>query len=368
MYCECADRPDVIAQSIFTRIIKCLRRPLSLKYGCPYQSTWILASRNFIQALSVGVPVHKKISKKEKELWDEIADTFQDFLFSKQPLPAQMTTETFSNNQALDCQMVYLLRDLFLNDASRLPDAFLGRLIGLLSIGATQGSGIEDIVNEAKKNSSEACHNGLASILMTRELSVNSAFGIDVPHNQLRSYKHRDTLAKVCFETVLAYALGGLYAGCKAGDNSLMGIFQKSNIGSGLGLPEPSVSVSRMAVRSIMSRCLVIVKEFNETSRQNIKVPMSRPTVTELQFVFRATLSVLVAVESLSTNSNPVDEELYQIMSHLYTQFVDCLLVASDSPFLLQSLHTVLRQYASFISPILGKNTEKVEDNDCEDP
>lgn len=62
-----------------------LRVPLSLKYSCPSESTWKLAVSSLLKVLSIGLPVARQHASSGKfdTMWPELANTFEDFLFTK---------------------------------------------------------------------------------------------------------------------------------------------------------------------------------------------------------------------------------------------------------------------------------------------
>lgn len=67
-----------------------LRVPLSLKYSCPSESTWKLAVSSLLKVLSIGLPVARQHASSGKfdSMWPELANTFEDFLFTKRSAPS----------------------------------------------------------------------------------------------------------------------------------------------------------------------------------------------------------------------------------------------------------------------------------------
>lgn len=59
--------------------------PLGLKYACPSESTWKLAVSSLLKVLSIGLPVARQhaSSGKFETMWPELANAFEDFLFTK---------------------------------------------------------------------------------------------------------------------------------------------------------------------------------------------------------------------------------------------------------------------------------------------
>lgn len=62
-----------------------LKMPLGLKYACPSESTWKLAVASLLKVLSIGLPVARQhaSSGKFETMWPELANAFEDFLFTK---------------------------------------------------------------------------------------------------------------------------------------------------------------------------------------------------------------------------------------------------------------------------------------------
>ena len=52
--CICA-KPDVCCS-----VLQTLRLPLSLKYGCPSQTTWMLTINTLLNVLAIGLPIARK--------------------------------------------------------------------------------------------------------------------------------------------------------------------------------------------------------------------------------------------------------------------------------------------------------------------
>lgn len=70
---------------LFPFTLKTLRMPLGLKYACPSESTWKLAVSSLLKVLSIGLPVARQHASSGKfdTMWPELANAFEDFLFTK---------------------------------------------------------------------------------------------------------------------------------------------------------------------------------------------------------------------------------------------------------------------------------------------
>lgn len=75
----------MIASFLFPFTLKTLRMPLGLKYACPSESTWKLAVSSLLKVLSIGLPVARQHASSGKfdTMWPELANAFEDFLFTK---------------------------------------------------------------------------------------------------------------------------------------------------------------------------------------------------------------------------------------------------------------------------------------------
>lgn len=78
---------SVPQQFVFSLLIslQTLKMPLGLKYACPSESTWKLAVSSLLKVLSIGLPVARQhaSSGKFETMWPELANAFEDFLFTK---------------------------------------------------------------------------------------------------------------------------------------------------------------------------------------------------------------------------------------------------------------------------------------------
>ncbi|ELK27674.1 Protein MON2 like protein [Myotis davidii] len=85
LYQKTACHKAVVNEKVLQNIIKTLRVPLSLKYSCPSESTWKLAVSSLLKVLSIGLPVARQHASSGKfdSMWPELANTFEDFLFTK---------------------------------------------------------------------------------------------------------------------------------------------------------------------------------------------------------------------------------------------------------------------------------------------
>lgn len=83
LYQQTADDPKVIEGQILHEIVKALSVPLGLKYKCMSSSTWKLAVTSLMSVLHCGLPVARKYPKENANMWNDLSDTLDKFLFPK---------------------------------------------------------------------------------------------------------------------------------------------------------------------------------------------------------------------------------------------------------------------------------------------
>lgn len=83
LYQQTASDQLVIEGKILHEMIKALSLPLSLKYKCMSASTWKLAITSLMSVLHWGLPVARTHPKDFANLWNDLSDTLDKFLFPK---------------------------------------------------------------------------------------------------------------------------------------------------------------------------------------------------------------------------------------------------------------------------------------------
>lgn len=81
LYEKTADTSEVINGNILKEIIATLHTPLALKYNCVSGSVWKLAATSLIAVLKVGLKVARSHGNQFSKMWNELAETLNDFLF-----------------------------------------------------------------------------------------------------------------------------------------------------------------------------------------------------------------------------------------------------------------------------------------------
>lgn len=83
LYEKTAENVEVIHSGIMHEIIATLHYPLALKYNCVSSSTWKLAASSLITVLKIGLPVARQNPNHFMNIWNELAETLNEFLFPK---------------------------------------------------------------------------------------------------------------------------------------------------------------------------------------------------------------------------------------------------------------------------------------------
>ena len=81
LYQKTADEIAVIEGQILKHIIEALHVPLAMKYACPSHTTWKLAVTSLLAILHIGLPLARKYPEHFQNMWQELADTLDHFLF-----------------------------------------------------------------------------------------------------------------------------------------------------------------------------------------------------------------------------------------------------------------------------------------------
>lgn len=83
LYQQTASDERVIEGQVLHEIFKALALPLGLKYKCMSASTWKLAITSLMSVLHCGLPVARKNTKDFVNIWNDLSDTLDKFLFPK---------------------------------------------------------------------------------------------------------------------------------------------------------------------------------------------------------------------------------------------------------------------------------------------
>uniref|UniRef100_A0A3Q2YK08 Protein MON2 homolog n=1 Tax=Hippocampus comes TaxID=109280 RepID=A0A3Q2YK08_HIPCM len=269
LYHKTACHKAVISEKVLQSIIKTLRTPLGLKYACPSESTWKLAVSSLLKVLSIGLPVARQHSSSGKfdTMWPELANAFEDFLFTKSSPPDNLSIQEFQKNEAIDVEVVQLISTEILPFASFIPKDFVGQIMAMLNKGS---------IHSQSPSFTEA--------------------EIDV--------RMREEFSKVCFETLLQFSF--------------------SNKAS---TPQEGF-ISRMALSVLLKRSQDVLQRYVEDERLSGRCPLPRQQVTEIIFVLKAISTLMDSLKK--TQPENVDDNTWAQVIALYPTLVECITCSSS--------------------------------------
>uniref|UniRef100_A0AAY4B3Y4 Protein MON2 homolog n=1 Tax=Denticeps clupeoides TaxID=299321 RepID=A0AAY4B3Y4_9TELE len=269
LYHKTACHKAVINEKVLQSIIKTLRMPLGLKYACPAESTWKLAVSSLLKVLSIGLPVARQHASSGKfdTMWPELANAFEDFLFTKSTPPDNLSIQEFQKNEAVDVEVVQLISTEILPFASFIPKDFVGQIMTMLNKGS---------IHSQSSSFTEA--------------------EIDV--------RMREDFSKVCFETLLQFSF--------------------SNKAS---TPQEGY-ISRMALSVLLQRAQDVLRRYMEDERLSGRCPLPRQQVTEIIFVLKAVSTLMDSLKK--TQPENVDSNTWAQVIALYPTLVECITCSSS--------------------------------------
>ncbi|KAM9377843.1 protein MON2 homolog isoform 1-T1 [Pholidichthys leucotaenia] len=269
LYHKTACHKAVINEKVLQNIIKTLRMPLSLKYACPSESTWKLAVSSLLKVLSTGLPVARQHSSSGKfdTMWPELANAFEDFLFTKSTPPDNLSIQEFQKNEAIDVEVVQLISTEILPFANFIPKDFVGQIMAMLNKGS---------IHSQSPSFTEA--------------------EIDV--------RMREEFSKVCFETLLQFSFSNKVSTPQEG------------------------YISRMALSVLLKRSQDVLRRYVEDERLSGRCPLPRQQVTEIIFVLKAISTLMDSLKK--TQPENVDGNTWAQVIALYPTLVECITCSSS--------------------------------------
>uniref|UniRef100_H3C018 Protein MON2 homolog n=1 Tax=Tetraodon nigroviridis TaxID=99883 RepID=H3C018_TETNG len=269
LYHKTACHKAVINEKVLQNIIKTLRMPLGLKYACPSESTWKLAVSSLLKVLSIGLPVARQhaSSGKFETMWPELANAFEDFLFTKSTPPDNLSIQEFQKNEAVDVEVVQLISTEILPFANFIPKDFVGQIMAMLNRGSI--------------------HSQSASFTEAE---------IDV--------RMREEFSKVCFETLLQFSFSNKVSTPQEG------------------------YISRMALSVLLKRSQDVLRRYVEDERLSGRCPLPRQQVTEIIFVLKAISTLMDSLKK--TQPENVDDNTWAQVIGLYPTLVECITCTSS--------------------------------------
>ncbi|MGH0162008.1 UNVERIFIED_CONTAM: hypothetical protein FKN15_042277 [Acipenser sinensis] len=217
LYQKTACHKAVVSEKVLKKIIKTLRMPLSLKYACPSESTWKLAVSSLLKVLSIGLPVARQHASSGKfdTMWPELANAFEDFLFTKSTPPDNLSIQEFQKNEGVDVEVVQLISTEILPFANFIPKEFVGQIMAMLNKGS---------IHSQSSSFTEA--------------------EIDI--------RVREEFSKVCFETLLQFSFSNKVTTPQEG------------------------YISRMALSVLLKRSQDVLHRYVEDERLSGRCPLPR--------------------------------------------------------------------------------------------
>ncbi|XP_019690726.1 protein MON2 homolog isoform X5 [Felis catus] len=245
-----------------------LRVPLSLKYSCPSESTWKLAVSSLLKVLSIGLPVARQHASSGKfdSMWPELANTFEDFLFTKSIPPDNLSIQEFQRNESIDVEVVQLISTEILPYANFIPKEFVGQIMTMLNKGS---------IHSQSSSFTEA--------------------EIDI--------RLREEFSKMCFETLLQFSFSNKVTTPQEG------------------------YISRMALSVLLKRSQDVLHRYIEDERLSGKCPLPRQQVTEIIFVLKAVSTLIDSLKK--TQPENVDGNTWAQVIALYPTLVECITCSS---------------------------------------
>uniref|UniRef100_A0A671Z0C4 Protein MON2 homolog n=1 Tax=Sparus aurata TaxID=8175 RepID=A0A671Z0C4_SPAAU len=269
LYHKTACHKAVINEQVLQNIIKTLRMPLGLKYACPSESTWKLAVSSLLKVLSIGLPVARQHASSGKfdTMWPELANAFEDFLFTKSTPPDNLSIQEFQKNEAIDVEVVQLISTEILPFANFIPKDFVGQIMAMLNRGS---------IHSQSPSFTEA--------------------EIDV--------RMREEFSKVCFETLLQFSFSNKVSTPQEG------------------------YISRMALSVLLKRSQDVLRRYVEDERLSGRCPLPRQQVTEIIFVLKAISTLMDSLKK--TQPENVDGNTWAQVIALYPTLVECITCSSS--------------------------------------
>ncbi|XP_030626917.1 protein MON2 homolog isoform X1 [Chanos chanos] len=269
LYHKTACHKAVINEKVLENIIKTLRMPLGLKYACPAESTWKLAVSSLLKVLSIGLPVARQHASSGKfdTMWPELANAFEDFLFTKSTPPDNLSIQEFQKNEAIDVEVVQLISTEILPFANFIPKDFVGQIMAMLNKGS---------IHSQSSSFTEA--------------------EIDV--------RMREEFSKVCFETLLQFSFSNKVSTPQEG------------------------YISRMALSVLLQRAQDVLQRYVEDERLSGRCPLPRQQVTEIIFVLKAVSTLMDSLKK--TQPENVDGNTWAQVIALYPTLVECITCSSS--------------------------------------
>ncbi|XP_010292570.1 PREDICTED: protein MON2 homolog [Phaethon lepturus] len=200
-------------------------------------------------------------------MWPELANTFEDFLFTKSTPPDNLSIQEFQKNERIDVEVVQLISTEILPYANFIPKEFVGQIMTMLNKGS---------IHSQSSSFTEA--------------------EIDI--------RMREEFSKVCFETLLQFSFSNKVTTPQEG------------------------YISRMALSVLLKRSQDVLHRYIEDERLSGKCPLPRQQVTEIIFVLKAVSTLIDSLKK--TQPENVDANTWAQVIALYPTLVECITCSSS--------------------------------------
>ncbi|XP_058057960.1 protein MON2 homolog [Anopheles bellator] len=324
LYQQTAHEPTVIEGQILHEIIKALHLPLSLKYKCMSSSTWKLAISSLISVLHTGLPVARQHPKHFASMWKDLADTLDQFLFTKSVcIVEDRGLDELILDETIDCQVIELIRDEILPHSQEIPQQFI-----------------------------------LDAVVILNKGSIHSATTGSTPFAGCETeLKLREEFAKTCFETLLQFSLLDDRVSGAGAVSSVdgAGIDRDTNAANnnsasavcGNGTTIEGGIAGQLAITALLHRFEEVLRKFNEDERLSGKFPLPRYRLSEISFVLKAVATLVISMKKAPTAK--VGTTAWEQLISLYPYLVDCTTTSSAE--VSRSLREALLQYCDLLRP-----------------
>lgn len=257
VYAQCASDPVVIENQILLEIINTIKVPMSLKYKCISATTWKLAVESLLSILHVGLPVARQYPESCADVWPALYDTLDKFLF-----PTTVCTiedrgiDEIVLDEAIDCQIIEMLRDEILPHAEHIPHQFVLDIVTLLNKGSIHSAAARNSVYDAE-------------------------------------IKLREEFAKTCFETLLQFSLLKDVCDTVVSNEDKDASALNNNTTNSNGVME---DVGHLAITTLLKRFEEVLKKFAEDENcTKSSLPMYR--LSEISFVMKAIATLITSMK-----------------------------------------------------------------------
>lgn len=266
IYVEHADDTIVIEKNILLDIINALKVPLSMKYKCMAASTWKLAITSLLTALQVGLELARRQPDAFVDVWPALSDTLDKFLF-----PANACTiedrgiDEIVLDEAIDCQIIEMLRDDILPHAEQIPQQFVLDVVKMLNKGSIHSASAR-----------------------------NNTYGAEL--------KLREQFAKTCFETLLRFSFlnnglaGPIVHTSGLEDESALNNNTVRTSDNSNGTTIGSNGVGQLAITTLLQRFEEVLRKFAE-DEEHCKTTLPMYRLSEISFVMKAIATLIISMK-----------------------------------------------------------------------